>query len=139
MATAKVSYGTSTDITPSGLQSLANGSGVATAAQSNTTTLAQDYLIEVRIAGTAASTAYLDVYVLTSQGGTNYDTYQSAKYLGKIFLTATPQQTQFSIVSDGSFFECPQNFEIYVVNNTGAALSASGNSIKVTAINTTIA
>ena len=139
MATVKVSYGTSTDITPAGLQSLANGSGVATAAQANTTTLAQDYLVEILISGTAASTAYLDVYVLTSQGGTNYDTYQSAKYLGKIFLTATPQQTQFSIVSDGSFFECPQNFEIYVVNNTGAALAASGNSIKVTAINTTIA
>ena len=139
MATAKVLYGTSTDITPAGLQSLANGSGIATAAQANTTTLAQDYLIEIRIAGTAAATAYLDIYILTSQGGTNYDTSQSAKYLGKIFLTATPQQTQFSIVSDGSFFECPQNFEIYVVNNTGAALSASGNSIKITAVNTTIA
>ena len=139
MATAKVSYGTSTDITPAGLQSLANGSGVATAAQANTTTLAQDYLVEIQIAGTAASTAYLDVYVLTSQGGTNYDTYQSAKYLGTIFFHATPQQTQFSIVSDGSFFECPQNFEIYVVNNTGAALAASGNSIRITAVNTTIA
>ncbi len=138
MATAKVFYGPAVDITPSGLQSLAAGASVATAAQSNTTTLAQDYLVEILIAGTAASAAYLDVYVLTSQGGTNYDTYQSAKYLGKIYLVATPQQTQFSIVSDGPFFECPQNFEICVVNNTGAALAASGNSIKVTAVNTTI-
>lgn len=133
--TIKPTYGTSTDITPSGLQSLTNTSSVATAAQSNSSTLAQDYLVTVTIAGTAASTAFCQVYLLSSQDDTNFDTQASATLLGTISLTATPQSRTFSIVSNGNLLNCPEYFEIMVVNNTGATLASSGNSIKTMSVN----
>ena len=138
MATIKPSYGTESDITPSGLQSLANGTAVASAAQTNATALAEDYVVSVVIAGTAASNASCQVYVYTSQDNTNFDTLASATLLGNVYLTATPQQATFSLVGAGNFYQCPEYFEIVVYNNTGSLLSGSGNAIKITPINTTI-
>lgn len=138
MANIKVAYGTSTDITPAGLQSLASGSSVATASQNNTSNLYEDYLVEVTIAGTAATTAHVDFYLLSSQGGTNFDTQASASLLGSILLSSTPQQRNFSIRANANLDSCPPYFEILAVNNTGAALAASGNAIKVQGVYFTV-
>lgn len=139
MATAKPSYSSQVDITPAGLQSLANGSSVATAAQTNASNLYQDVEVTVAIAGTAAATAHADVYLLSSQDNSNFDTQASAQYLGSITLSATPQQRTFSILGQTGMLAIPEYYEIMVVNNTGAALAASGNAIKVVGVNTTIA
>ncbi|GIW67901.1 MAG: hypothetical protein KatS3mg096_769 [Candidatus Parcubacteria bacterium] len=134
MAQVKIQYGTTTDITPSGLNGLANNAYVDTAAQSNTTALAIDYLISINVNGTAASTARVDVYLLCSQDGTNFDTQESAKQGSSIILSASPQQRTYSLTSDFNLDSVPQNFKIRVVNKTGAALGASGNTIKITPI-----
>jgi len=138
MATRKISYGTTSDITPSGLNSLANGSSVDTAAQSNTTNLAIDYLVSVNVNGTASSTARVDIYLLCSQDGTNFDVQQSAKQGSSIMLSASPQQRTYSLLTDFNLGSVPQSFKIRVVNNTGSALSSSGNSINITPVLETI-
>ena len=124
-----LTYGASpTDITPSGLNGLGSGLSVVTATQSGTSS---DYLIEINVNGTASATAYLSVYLLGSEGGTNYDTLASARLLGAIYLSSTPQQATFSIANDSGLGAPPKNWEIIIVNNTGAALGASGNTVKM--------
>ncbi len=139
MATAKPLYSSESDITPAGMQSLASAGSVATAAQSNATNLYQDVLITAVAAGTAASTAHVDIYLLSSQDNTNFDTQASAAYIGSITLSATPQQRTFSILGATGMLAIPEYWEILIVNNTGAALSASGNAIKMMGVQTTIA
>ncbi|MDE1868073.1 MAG: hypothetical protein KGI08_10255, partial [Thaumarchaeota archaeon] len=84
-------------------------------------------------------TAYVTLYLLASQGGTNFDTVASAHPLGSIILSSTPQQVNFSIRANANLDSCPPYFEILAVNNTGAALAASGNAIKVQGVYYTVA
>jgi hypothetical protein len=132
MATFKPQYGSKTSITI-GLNSLANGSVATSNTVDNSTNLFQDYLIEVVIAGTAASTAWLDVRLLPSMDNSTFATWENGIPLGTIDFTASPQTTHFSILN--AMFEAPKYFKIAVRNNTGASLSASGNSLSVQGIN----
>jgi hypothetical protein len=132
MATFKPQYGSKTSITI-GLNSLANGSVATSNTIDNSTNLFQDYLIEIVISGTAASTAWLDVRLLSSEDGTNFGTWENGIPLGTIDFSVNPQTAYFSVLN--AMFQAPKYFKIAVRNNTGAALASSGNSLSVQGIN----
>jgi hypothetical protein len=135
MAIAKPQYSSKTAITIS-LNSLANNSVAISNAINNSSNLYEDFLIEVVIAGTAGSNAFCEVRLLASEDGTNFGTWESGIPLGTIDLSVSPQTGHFSVVN--SLFKAPQYFKIAVKNNTGNALSSSGNSASYQGINTQI-
>ena len=132
MATLKPQYSAKTSITIS-LNSLANGSIATSNAIDNSSALYQDALIEVTIAGTAATNAYCDVRLLCSEDNSTFGTWESAIKLGTIDLSVTPNTGHFSIL--GVLGAMPQYWKIAVKNVTGAALSSSGNSASYQGIN----
>ena len=135
MALTKPQYSSKTAITIS-LNDLANGSIATSNVINNSSNLYEDYLIEVVIAGTAASNAFCEVKLLASEDGTNFGTWESGIPLGTIDLSVSPQTGHFSVVN--SLFKAPQYFKIAVKNNTGNALASSGNSASYQGINTQI-
>ncbi len=125
MPVQKPLYGGKTSITIA-LNNLANVSVAISNTIDNSTTLFQDFLIEVVIAGTPSTTAWLEVRLLASEDGVNFGTWESAIPLGTINLSVSPQVAHFSLLN--SLYQAPQYFKIAVKNNTGASLAASGNS-----------
>jgi hypothetical protein len=136
MSTSKPLYGTKTAITIS-LNSLANGSIAVSSVIDNSTTLYEDFLIEVVISGTVASNAFCEVRLLPSADGTNFATWANGISLGIVDLSSSSPQTAHFPVT-GVLYKAPEYFEIAVINNTGAALSSSGNSASYQGINTQI-
>jgi hypothetical protein len=132
MAVFKPQYGSKTSITIS-LNNLSNGSIAISNAIDNSSNLYQDYLIEVVIAGTASSTAFCEVRLLPSEDGTNFATWESGISLGTVNLSSSPQIAHFSLLN--VLYQAPKYFKIAVKNNTGAALSSSGNSASFQGIN----
>ena len=120
-----LTYGTKTAFTIS-LNSLANGSVATSNAVDNSTNLYEDYLIEVTIAGTAATDAYCEVRLLASEDNTTFGTWQSGIPLGNVNLSVTPNTGHFSLLN--LLWAAPKYFKIAVANQTGAALASSGNS-----------
>jgi len=132
MATFKPQYGSKTSVTI-GLNSLANGNVAISNTIDNSTDLFQDYLIEIRISGTASSTVWLDVRLLPSMDGTTFATWENGIPLGTIDLSVNNQVAYFSVLN--AMFQAPKYFKIAVRNNTGNALASSGNSLSVQGIN----
>jgi hypothetical protein len=132
MATFKPQYGTKTAITIS-LNNLANNAVATSNAIDNSSNLYEDFLIEVVIAGTAASTAFCEVRLLASEDNTNFGTWESGIPLGTIDLSVSPQTAYFSLLN--ALFQAPQYFKIAVRNSTGSSLAASGNSASYQGIN----
>jgi len=129
MATLKPTYSAqSSDISNSSLNSLANGSVGTSSAVDNSTNLYQDFMIEVYIDGTAATNAFLEVRLAPSQDNTNFGTWESAIPLGVIDLSVDLQRATFSLLN--SLFQAPTYFKIMIKNSTGAALAASGSTVK---------
>lgn len=132
MSTQKPTYGSRTSLTVTGFNSLANVTVATSNAVDNSSTLAQDYLIEVAAAGTAATNAWLDVRILPSADNSNFGTWESGIPLGVVNLSVTPQIAFFSLLN--VLYQCPQYFKIAVKNQTGAALSGSGNTVNYQAV-----
>ena len=129
MATFKPLYAAEASVTVTGFNSLANGSTATSNAVDNSSNLYQDYNVRVNVAGTAATTAWLEVRLLTSPDNSNFDVWESGIPLGVINLSATPQQGNFSLLN--ILYQAPKYFKIAIKNNTGAALSGSGNTVNV--------
>lgn len=132
MPTLKPLYGGKTAITIT-LNSLANGSVATSSAVDNSADLFSDTLIEVTIAGTAAANAFCSVVLLPSLDNSVFATYESGIPLGSIILSATPQTGQFSVIPN--LMQATKYWKIAVKNQTGAALSASGNSASYQGVN----
>ena len=132
MATFKPSYGSKTAITIS-LNSLADGSVATSDAIDNSSNLFQDAIVEIKIAGTAATNAFCDVRLLASEDNSNFGTWESGIRIGTIDLSATPNTGHFSLVN--ALYQMPKYWKIAVKNNTGAALASSGNSASYQGIN----
>ncbi len=144
MASIKQALNTAAAMTIT-LSSLANGAGRAATAIDNTTGLYLDADVRVKVktnaAGTSA-TGYCDVYLLSSEDGTNYDdtfggtdaaaTPVNARKLGTMTtnVNATTYVGVFSVASLG--ITLPAKWSIIVVNNSGAALDATAGNHSVT-------
>ena len=118
-------YGVKTAITIT-LNSLADTAVATSNAIDNSSKRYQDYLIEVIIAGTAATNAWLEVRLLASGDNTSFGTWGSGIPLGVIDLSVTPQTAHFSLLN--ILYQAPKYFKIAIKNNTGSALDSSGNS-----------
>lgn len=132
MATLKPLYGSKTSISIT-LNNLANGSTATSSAIDNSSNLYQDAIIEVTIAGTAATDAYCDVRLLVSEDNSTFSTWESAVKLGAVYLSSSPNTGHFSILDHLS--SMPKYWKIAVKNNTGNALSSSGNSASYQGVN----
>lgn len=125
------------------LASLANGSGrCSTAVDNSSLNLASaDIFLKIKTgASGVAATGYLDVYLVKSEDGTNYDdafagsdaafTPSNATKIGIISAIANATTYQ-AVINTELAGNLPRKFAIAVVNNTGAALdSTEGNHAK---------
>lgn len=143
MASIKQALNTAAAMTIT-LASLANGSGRAATAIDNSSGLYLDADIRVKVktnaAGTSA-TGYCDVYLVSSEDGTNYDdafagsdaaiTPVNVRKLGTITTNAnaTTYIGLFSVASLG--ITLPTKWSIAIVNNSGAALDSTGGNHSV--------
>jgi hypothetical protein len=161
MATTNVSYGTSSNLTVTGLASLANSStaGWQSDLIDNRTTKALDYLIEFTLpmANTAAandkavyvyaSPAYHDgtSWFYTDGGTTTLPSGANSAYtigastnlvpLKSFAYVATNSTIQGTISLSQSFGPTiPHGFSLIIVNYSGAAMAASGAAIKITPV-----
>lgn len=160
MAQDSVLYGTSTAITIT-LASLGDSATVGRQSTviDNTSNLYDDAEVTVSLttAGTMATPFVVYVYIFGSEDGTLYTqddgtigasdaayTVNAASNLKGPFIISTPTTAKVYngvIGSVASFFggNMPRKWGIVVVNDSGAALSGSGNSASYSGLNTTIA
>jgi hypothetical protein len=141
MATIRQTFETAGTATIT-LTSLANGSGRASTAIDNTSTLdiSSDIRVKVTTSGTLA-TGYVSVYLIRSEDGTNYDdafggtdaayTPVNAILLG---IIATPATATYVKVFDTAEMglTLPAKFAIGIVNSSGNALTATAGNHSVT-------
>ena len=134
MANIRQAYETTDTLTIT-LASLANGSGRASTAIDNTSSLdiTADVGVKVTTSGTSA-TGYVSVYLIRSYDGTSYDdawggtdgayTPINALFLGTISTPATSTYYKtFDLAEYG--LTLPKKFAIGIVNSTGNALTAT--------------
>lgn len=112
------------------LNNLANGSVATSDAVDNSVNLYDEIILETKIDGTAASTAWLDQRIAASiDAGTDYSTWESPyAILPGIDLSVDLQKAHRRFVA-------PENWKLMVKNVTGAVLAASGNSASYQGIN----
>jgi hypothetical protein len=141
MATIRQTFETAGTATIT-LASLANGSGRASTAIDNTSTLdiSSDIRVKITTGGTSA-TGYVSVYLIRSEDGTNYDdafggsdaayTPVNALLLGTINTPATATYVKvFDTAELG--LTLPAKFAIGIVNSSGNALHATAGNHSVT-------
>jgi len=135
MATLYAGYSAAADITPSDLASLPN-TGVSSAGleQNNTTTRYISAQLTFSLTGSAGSTGTVDVYILHGNvTGAEADALNKT-ILGSITLnsaTAVKKTLTFDFETVSAFWK------LYIVNNSGGNLAATGNSVTVVGYNPT--
>lgn len=154
----KPSYGTTTAITIT-LNSLANNSGRQATLVDNSTTLADDYIIDGSFktaSGTLGTNPALNIFISASFDGTNYGGAYGTNTLGggdaaftvpsntsdlgllRVVPILNSAETEyFNGASVASLFNgiCPKKFVVIVQNVTGLSLdSSAGGTINYTPI-----
>jgi hypothetical protein len=115
------------------LNSLASGSAVQSSAITVAAALWMDIILTGTFASTVTADAMVDVYVVRQDGSGNYEDTAVGGYgrdalVGTFFLQAltTAQRLRIRDIPAPA-----RDFEIYVVNNSGKAMAASGNTIQI--------
>jgi hypothetical protein len=138
MADLKTNFNTAGTATIT-LASLANGSGRASTAIDNST--GKYVSADIRVKVTGASAGYVEVYLIRSEDGTNYDdswtgtdgayTPVNALLLGTINTPSTATYVRtFDTAELG--LTLPAKWAIGIVNRTGAALNSTAGNHSVT-------
>jgi hypothetical protein len=139
-------YAAKTSIAATSLASLANAAGAQSAVVDNSTTGYIDAVIRVIIASSATTnTALVDIYAYGALGDTTYidgatgadaaftaANRRNAKFIGSVQcnpVAAATAQAMFSIAQafDGVL---PTKWGLIFINNSGAALNATGNVVE---------
>lgn len=126
MAVVKLAYGAATALTVTGLATLASATGATSAAIVQTTDLALDNLVEIAVTvGTVVAPSTVAVYAVSSVDGTNFGDVTNSPLIGVLSAptSATAYRKTMS-VAQAFGGNLPPAYEIYVVNSTGAALTA---------------
>ena len=151
MATVKQVVGTRTALTTSALNSLASATFVSAGTITHNTNQPIDVLVEVTATpGTVSGNKQLVVFAKVSLDGTNYSTGPESGttttdepdlyYVGTVPLNtnSTAQTKTFSLAAAlGGML--PYASKLIIKNDSGAALSASGNSVYYSEISATVA
>lgn len=158
MTVTNIKYGTSTAITIT-LNSLASSATAGRQATviDNSTNLFDDVLVTTIIStGTVSSPVSVNVYVSGSEDGTNYDQDSAvigatdAAYtidsptnlkLAKVINCSTSTKVYNAVFNVAGLFGgvMPRKWTVVVVQQTGGALAASGNSMSYSGITYTTA
>jgi hypothetical protein len=134
MATVKPSYSAQSTIISTELNSLADTSAATgTAEIDNTTNRYLDGYLDCYFNGAGATTGSVAVYLLC--GNATGETSTTAKtsnmrYVGSVELNGTTAVRKQLEVNG-----LPKFWNVRCINNSGAALAASGNLIKFTGLN----
>ena len=143
MAEIKQLLGTSTAATIT-LASLANAAGRASTAIDNSSNLnySADVFVKIKTGASGVlATGYVDVYLIRSEDGTNFEdsfagtdgayTPTNATKIGIISAVANAT-TYTAVINTSMFGELPREFCIGLYNATGAALDSTGSNHAVT-------
>lgn len=136
--TTWTAYGSETIVLSTGLNSLADGSSATGSEIDNTTALdmfldIEVYLASVDLSGQTAP--YVTVHRIASTDGTNYeDTSAAPAFTALIAETSAAHRVLITGVP-----MTPGKMKLVLTNNTGAALAASGNTVKYRAYSPTTA
>ena len=126
-------YATEATLLSTTLNSLANGAAVSSSEQDNSTTRLLDARIDVEMAAAAANTGLVAVYLLEgSATGKLSTTAQRAnmRYIDSVQLNGT------TVVRKAIFAQnMPKFYSVRVINDSGGALAASANVVKLTGLN----
>lgn len=129
MSDFKLSYGTSTALTVTGIGTLANGTSATSATVDNTTTLFLDAKIELTFATAsgAVATGTVEVWAKESIDNTDFDDDPNDKLVAVCVLAAAGVQTRKRIISLAPVMggTLPPYWQIRVRNATGAALTTA--------------
>ena len=121
-------YSAEIALTTTGFSTLANAATMISDAVDNSTLLYDLILLEIKVGGTAAATAWLDVRILASiDGGTDYSVWTTPL----LILPGIDMSVDNPVYH--ALFKAPQRWKLAVKNNTGAVLdigSASYQGIK---------
>jgi len=134
MATAYKKYSAQTEIITTELNSLADTSAAtATTEVDNSTNRYIEGFLDCYFNGAGATTGSVAIYILggnaTGELATTANT-SNMRYVGSVELNGTT-----AVRKQLTFSEIPKFWKVRVVNNSGAALAASGNLIDFTGIN----
>ena len=123
MADFRQAFGTEQTITITGLSTLANAGTATSDAIDNTTNLYDEIVIEIKVGGTAAATAWCDARIVASiDGGTDYSVW-TTPYL---ILPAIDMSVDNPVYH--ARFIPPARWKLMVKNNTGAVLDVGAAS-----------
>jgi hypothetical protein len=137
MAVVTQIVGARTSLTISGFNSLGNGSYATSDAYNCTTDDPLDVIVEVNVLpGATTGNQQVVVFAVASLDGTNYQTGPVAadeavlNFVGTVpvITDSTAQRKMFSVASAFSGV-LPAYFKIICKNDSGAALSGSGNTL----------
>lgn len=122
------------DVLTTELNSLGNGAySAAGGAYDNTSALDQFMALEVNLASlNPTAGAYLQIFMVQSLGGTNYEDAPSSTNPGLHMLVATLNVTTGSAtkrITTPTFRIPPGKFKFVLLNGTGVSLGASGNTV----------
>lgn len=129
MANINQAFGATTSITIT-LASLANNGTVTATAVDNSTNLYLDALVDivVNVAATPAATGAVEVYVLGSVDGTNFEDVANGKQIGVLSTIATGAYRGVFGIAQAYGGSLPVQWKLYVKNLAGSAFAATGNS-----------
>lgn len=123
MADYKQAFATETSLTITGFSTLANGSTATSDAVDNSSNLYDEIVLELKVGGTAAATAWLDVRIYASvDGGTDYSSW-TTPYLSLPSIDMSVDNPVYH-----ARFVPPQRWKVAIKNNTGAALDVGSGS-----------
>ena len=109
-------------LTTTGFSTLANAGTMTSDAVDNSALLYDEMILEIKVGGTAAATAWLEVRLAYSiDGGTDYSTW-----FDSIQLPSIDMQVDNPIYHTRCV--CPQRWKLMVKNNTGAVLDVGSAS-----------
>jgi hypothetical protein len=121
-------YSAEIALTTTGFSTLANAATMISDAVDNSALLYSFILLEIKVGGTAAATAWLEARILASiDGGTDYSVWTTP------FLILPSIDMSVDNPIYHALFVAPQFWKLAVKNNTGASLdigSASYQGIK---------
>jgi hypothetical protein len=122
--TLKPIFASEAALTTTGFSTLASAATMTSDAVDNHTNLYDEMILEIKVGGTAAATAWCDVRLAYSiDGGTDYSSWNTSIMMPAIDMSV-----------DNPIYHvrcsCPQYWKLMVKNNTGASLDIGSASFQ---------